>query len=242
MDLAFMLDTTRQLLGGVPMLLELAVWSVAAGVLVAILIASMRESEHLMLNWIARAYVVVFRGTPLLVLLFLIYYGLGQFAFVRGSFLWPLLREPYWCALLAFILNSSASGSEIVRGSLQAVPFGAIEAARACGMSRFLLLRRIVFPIALRFALPTYSSETILMVKATSLASIVTLMEVTGIASKLISTTYRVMEIFICAGAIYLVIVFLVTRAFIALEFWLSPHLRDAAPQREPKRLAATLP
>jgi len=234
-----MIETTRQLLGGVPMLASLATLSVGIGVPVAVLIAAMRQSDVVLLNWTARAYVIVFRGTPLLVLLFLIYYGLGQFAFVRSSFLWPLLREPYWCALLAFILNSSASGSEIVRGSVAAVPFGAVEAARACGMSRLLLLRRIVFPIAVRFALPTYSSETILMVKATSLASIVTLMEVTGIASKLISQTYRVMEIFICAGFIYLVIVFVVTRAFMALEYWLSPHSRDAAPPQGPQRLAA---
>lgn len=242
MDVSFLLDTLRQLLGGVPLLLELAFWSIGAGALVALLVAAMRRSASPALNWMARAYVIVFRGTPLLVLLFLIYYGLGQFEAVRASVLWPLLREPYWCALLAFVLNSSASGSEIVRGSLDAVPHGAIEAARACGMSRLLRLRRIVFPLALRHALPTYSSEAILMVKATSLASIVTLMEVTGIASKLISETYRVMEIFLCAALIYLAIVFLVTRAFLALEARLSPHLRAPAGATEAARLAAGAP
>ena len=117
MDVSFLLDTLRQLLGGVPLLLELAFWSIGAGALVALLVAAMRRSASPALNWMARAYVIVFRGTPLLVLLFLIYYGLGQFEAVRASVLWPLLREPYWCALLAFVLNSSASGSEIVHGA-----------------------------------------------------------------------------------------------------------------------------
>jgi octopine/nopaline transport system permease protein len=107
------------------------------------------------------------------------------------------------------------------------VPFGQVEAAKACGMSRSLLYRRIVLPIALRQALPGYGNEIILMVKATALASTITMMEVTGLAHKLISQSFRAIEVFICAGAIYLILNFLVTRAIQALEWWLSPHLRD---------------
>lgn len=228
-----MADVMQKLLQGVPLLLNLAFFSITIGAVLAFLIALMRMSDSLPVRWLGRAYVFVFRGTPLLLLLFLIYYGLGQFPVIRSSFLWPFLRDAYWCALLALVLNTAASGSEIIRGGLMAVPHGAVEAARACGMSRVLLFRRIILPIALRQALPAYTSEIILMIKATSQASIVTLLEVTGIANKLISQTYRALEIFICAALIYLVIVFIVTRLLLAWEYWLSPHLRDAPQVRD---------
>ena len=234
-----MADVMNKLLQGVPLLLNLAVFSIIIGVILAFLIARMRMSDSLPVRWAGRVYVLIFRGTPLLLLLFLIYYGLGQFPTIRASFLWPFLRDAYWCSLLALVLNTAASGSELIRGGLMAVPHGAVEAARAFGMSRLLLFRRIILPIALRHALPAYTSEIILMIKATSQASIVTLLEVTGIANKLISETYRALEIFICAALIYLVIVFVVTRLLLALEYWLSPHLRDALRARKPLLLSA---
>ncbi len=229
MDLAFMADTFVKLLEGVPLTLNLAFASVALGAILAMLLAAMRMSGIAALDWLARGYVFVFRGTPLLVQIFLIYYGLGQFRpTLQAIGLWGFFREPYWCALLGLTLNTAAYASEIIRGGLQSVPHAQIEAARACGMSRLLLFRRIVFPIAVRQALPGYGNEIILMVKATSLASIITMMEVTGIAHKLISQTFRAVEIFVVAGAIYLILNFLVTRAIAALEWWLSPHLRSA--------------
>ena len=229
MDLAFMRDTFLRLLEGVPLTLNLTFTSVAFGAVFAMLFALMRMSGVTVLDWIARAYVFVFRGTPLLVQIFLIYYGLGQFRpTLQELGLWGFFREPYWCAILALTLNTAAYSSEIIRGGLQSVPHGQVEAARACGMSGFLLFRRIVFPIAVRQALPAYGSEIILMVKATSLASIITMMEITGIAQKLISQTFRAVEVFVVAGALYLLINFLVTRAIYAIEWWLSPHLRRA--------------
>lgn len=229
MDAAFMGETFLKLLEGLPLTLNLTFASVALGVVVAMALATMRMSGMPVLDWFARSYVFVFRGTPLLVQIFLIYYGLGQFRpALQAMNLWGFFREPYWCALLALTLNTAAYVSEIIRGGLQSVPQGQIEAARACGMSQFLLYRRIIVPIAVRQALPGYGNEIILMVKATSLASIITMMEVTGIAHKLISQTFRAIEIFICAGAIYLILNFLVTRAIQALERWLSPHLREA--------------
>jgi octopine/nopaline transport system permease protein len=240
MDLAFMAETFRKLLEGVPLTLNLAAASVACGAVLAMGLAALRVSGVPALDWIARTYVFVFRGTPLLVQIFLIYYGLGQFRPTLQAWgLWAFFREPYWCALTALALNTGAYASEIIRGGLQSVPAGQVEAARACGMSRWTLFRRIVFPIAARQALPGYGNESILMVKATSLASVITMMEVTGIAQKLISQTFRAVEIFICAGAIYLVLNFLVTRAIMALEHWLSPHLRGAPDIREPKLEAA---
>jgi len=227
MDLAFMWDTFRSLLAGVPLTLNLAFTSVALGAVVAMALALMRMSGIRVLDALARGYVFVFRGSPLLVQIFLIYYGLGQFRPVLQEWgLWTFFREPYWCAILALTLNTAAYASEIIRGGLQSVPHQQVEAARACGMSGLLLFRRIVFPIAVRQALPGYGSELILMVKATSLASVITMMEVTGIAAKVISQTFRAVEVFIVAGLIYLILNFVITRIVMAIEWRLSPHLR----------------
>jgi octopine/nopaline transport system permease protein len=227
-ELAFLGDTMWQLLTGVPLTVELTFISVSVGGALAMLLAVLRAS-FMPFAWFVRGYVFVLRGTPLLLQIFLIYYGLGQFAAVRASMLWPFLREPYWCAILALSLNTAAYGSEIIRGGLQSVPFGSVEAARVSGMSGLLLYRRIILPLAVRQALPAYGNELIAMVKSTSLASIVTLMEISGIAYAIISETYRALEVFLCAGLIYLAINFVLTRAIAGLEVWLSPHLRQAA-------------
>ncbi len=226
MDFEFMGASFVRLLSGIPLLLKLAACSLAVGGVLAALITWMRLRGPLPAQWFARGFVYVFRGTPLLVQVFLIYYGLGQFPEVRETFLWPFLRQPYWCALLALSLNTAGYGSEIMRGGVLSVPAGQIEAARAMGMSGLTLFRRIIGPIALRQALPSYGNEIILMVKATSLASIITLMEVTGIAHKLISETFRAVEIFLCAGSIYLIINFAVTRLILWWEKRLSPDLQ----------------
>ena len=229
MDFDFLGQTIALLLSGVPLLLQLAFFSIAAGALLAVLLALMRLSGNPLLDYPARGYVFVFRGTPLLVQIFLIYYGLGQFPEIRQSLVWPFLRQPYWCALLALTLNTAAYSSEIIRGSILSVPFGQIEAARACGMSRWLIFRRIVVPQGLRVALPAYGNEIILMTRSTALASVITLMEVTGIASKIISETFRAVEVFICAGAIYLILNFAISRGIALLERRLSPQLRERA-------------
>jgi octopine/nopaline transport system permease protein len=228
MDFSFLYETLLTLLPGVPLTLKLAFSAVGLGAVLALGLATMRLSGVRALDWPARVYVFLFRSTPLLVQIFLIYYGLGQFREVRTSWLWPFLREPYWCAVLALTLNTAAYASEIFRGGLLAVPHGQVEAARAAGMSRGLLFRRIVLPVAIRQALPAYGSELILMIKATALASIITLMEVTGLAAKLIAETYRAIEVFIVAGSIYLVLNFVVTRLVLLAERRLTPHLRPA--------------
>jgi octopine/nopaline transport system permease protein len=226
MDFDFLRQSVLLLLSGVPLSLNLAFFSILAGAVLAVLLALMRLSGNPALDLPARAYVFVFRGTPLLVQIFLIYYGLGQFPEIRQSLLWPFLREPYWCALLALTLNTAAYSSEIIRGGILSVPFGQIEAARACGMSRWLIFRRITVPQGLRVALPAYGNEIILMTRSTALASVITLMEVTGIASKIIAETFRAVEVFICAGAIYLILNFAISRGISLLERRLSPQLR----------------
>lgn len=228
MNFALMWESVPRLLDGLVLTLQLVSLSLLLGMVVAVSVALMRLSSHRALSGLAYGFVFVFRGTPLLVQIFLIYYGLGQFEAVRDSFLWTFFREPFWCAILAYTLNTGAYTSEIIRGGIQSVPFTQIEAARACGMGRLLMFRRIVFPIAIRQALPAYGNEIMLMVKATSLASTITLMEVTGIARSIISQTFAPVEIFIVAGSIYLLINFVVSRALRYVEYRLSPHLRGA--------------
>ena len=228
MNFQLMWESLPRLLEGLVLTVELIAVSLFLGFFLAIVVALLRLSPYRPLSAFAYVYVFVFRSTPLLVQIFLIYYGLGQFEAIRDSFLWTFFREPFWCAILAFTLNTGAYTSEIIRGGIESVPYGQIEAARACGMSRFLMFRRIVFPIAIRQALPAYGNEAILMVKATSLASTITLMEVTGIARSIISRTFSPIEIFIMAGAIYLIINFVVTRLIRYAEWRLSPHLRGA--------------
>ncbi|HEV2898954.1 MAG TPA: ABC transporter permease [Pseudaminobacter sp.] len=229
MDLAFIAEIVPRLLAGLPLTLQLAGMSIALGAVIALSLALAQLLKKPLIDWPIRSYVAIFRGTPLLVQIFLIYYGLGQFRpFLQQVGLWGLFREPYWCAILALTLNTAAYGSEIMRGALQNVPQGPIEAAKALGMKRIQVLRLVVLPLALRQALPGYGNEIILMIKGTSLASIVTLMEVTGIAQGIISQTYRAIEVFVCAGAIYLALNFAVTRALAALEHRLSRHLRPA--------------
>jgi octopine/nopaline transport system permease protein len=229
MNWQLMWDSLPRMLGGLTLTLQLIVGSLALGALVAFAVALLRLSGNRVVEKLAAAYVFVFRGTPLLVQIFLVYYGLGQFEFIRDSFLWPFLREPYWCAILALTLNTGAYTSEVLRGAILSVPQGQVEAARACGMSRALAFRRIVLPVAIRQMLPAYGNEVILMVKATSLASTITLMEVTGIARRMIAQTFAVFELFIVAGAIYLVLNFVATRLIKFAEWRLTPYLRARA-------------
>ena len=226
MDLGFLYEALLTIIPGIPLTLKLAVTSVGLGIFIALPLALMRLSGIAVLDWFSRIYTFVFRSTPLLVQIFIIYYGLGQFREIRTSMLWPVLRDPYWCAIIALTLNTAAYASEIIRGGLTSVPAGQIEAARAVGMNRLTAFRRIIVPQAIRQALPAYGNELILMVKATSLASIITMLEITGLAAKLISDTYRAIEVFIVAGAIYLAINFVLTRILKIAEARLSPHAR----------------
>ena len=152
----------------------------------------------------------------------MIYYGLGSLPAVRESAV-ALLREPYWCGLIALILNDAAYTAEILRGGLNAVSVQSLEAAKVCGMSRFTTLRRIT-PLAVRQALPAYSNEIISMIKSTSLVSTISLMEMTGIADSIVSETFRALEVFISAAIIYLLLTVLVSKAVALLERRLSYH------------------
>lgn len=223
-DLPFLAEVMGRLLPGLPLTLLLAALSVGAGAVLALLLALLRASSRVGAALVG-AYVFVLRGSPLLVQLFLIYYGLSQFPAIRGSVLWPFLRQPFWCAVLALSLNTAAYGSEIIRGGLRAVPPGPVEAARALGLSGIRLYGLVVLPLALRQALPGYGNEVVIMVKSTALASVVTLMELTGIAHDIIGETFRAFEVFLCAGAIYLALNSVIARGIALLERRLSPGI-----------------
>lgn len=226
MNWDLMWDSVPTLLRGVPVTLQLVGLALLFGAGVAFAVALLRLYGNRVTERLMAAYVFVFRGTPLLVQIFLIYYGMGQFELVRSSFLWVYLREPFWCAILALTLNTGAYTSEILRGAILSVPQGQIEAARACGMSRTLLFRRIMMPVAIRQMLPAYGNEVILMVKASSLASTITLLEITGIARKIIAQSFAVFEVFIVAGSIYLLLNFIASRLIRYAEWRMTPYLR----------------
>ncbi|WP_271411216.1 ABC transporter permease [Pseudomonas sp. Q1-7] len=204
--------------GGVLVTLKLLAISLVLGLTAAVPLALMRVSRQPWVNFPAWLYTYVIRGTPMLVQLFLIYYGLAQFEAVRESALWPYLSNATFCACLAFAINTSAYTAEILAGSIKATPHGEIEAAKAMGMSRAKLYRRILLPSALRRALPQYSNEVIMMLHTTSLASIVTLIDITGAARTVNSQYYLPFEAFITAGAFYLCLTFILVRLFKAAE------------------------
>ena len=209
--------------GGVLVTLKLLAISLALGLASAVPLALMRVSKQPWVNLPAWLYTYVIRGTPMLVQLFLIYYGLAQFEWVRESAFWPYLSNATFCACLAFAINTSAYTAEILAGSLKTTAHGEIEAAKAMGMSRARLYRRILLPSALRRALPQYSNEVIMMLHTTSLASIVTLVDITGAARTVNARFYVPFEAFITAGVFYLALTFILVRLFkLAERRWLA--------------------
>lgn len=222
-DYSVIWDSLPLYFSGVLMTLKLLAISLAIGLVMAVPLALMRVSKQPVINFPAWLYTYVIRGTPMLVQLYLLYYGLAQFEAVRDSMLWPMLSNATFCACLAFAINTSAYSAEILAGSIKATPHGEIEAAKAIGMSRFKLYRRILLPSALRRSLPQYSNEVIMMLHATSLASLVTLIDITGAARTVNSQFYMPFEAYITAGVFYLCLTFILVRLFrLAETRWLA--------------------
>lgn len=218
LDFGLIANSLPKILDGLALTLALTISTLALGVAAAVPIALATRSRNRALSWSAQAYILFFRGTPALVQIFLVYYGAGQLSFVRDSWLWPVLREPYWCVVLALGLNSGAYVGKMLAGALANLPHGPIEAARALGLRRMQTLATIQAPLVLRAILPAYANEVILTLKATSLASTVTLLELTGQARNLVSATYAPYEIFLAVGAVYLALSLMIGRAFGWLE------------------------
>ena len=200
--------------------------SLPIGFILSLIFALGRVSKIKFLSKTIEYYIFIIRGTPLLVQIYLIYFGLGSIKVIRDSFLWIILKEPFWCGVLALTINTVAYGSEIFRGGIQAVSQEQIESGKSLGFTRIGLLRKIIFPIALRRVLPTYGNELILMVKATSLISLTTYMEMTGVARRLMAITWAPVEAFLAAGILYLFLNFLMVQFIKYLEWKYNPHLR----------------
>ena len=192
--------------------------SLLIGLFIGVLFALLRINNNIVLGKIAYGYSYVFRGTPLLVQIFIIYYGFGQVELIRESIFWSVLKEPYWCAVIAFALNTGAYTSEILRSAFQTIKPGLIEAGKSLGVNSKIIFYKIQIPIAIRQSLPAYGNEIILMLKGTSLASTVTLMDLTGVAKYIISTTFKPIEVFIIAGSIYLFFTFIIHNIIKILE------------------------
>tara|TARA_Y200000002_G_scaffold361936_1_gene348512 strand:- start:84 stop:755 length:672 start_codon:yes stop_codon:yes gene_type:complete len=218
MDFDLMLNSFPKLLNATLVTLKLLSLSLIIGLFLGFCFAILRLNKNIFVNRFAYGYSYLFRGTPLLVQIFIIYFGLGQIEFLRSSFLWVILKEPYWCAIIAFSLNTGAYTSEIIRSALQTIKPGFIEAGKSLGLSNKIIFFKIQIPIAIRQSLPAYGNEIILMLKGTSLASTVTLMDLTGVAKYIISTTFKPVEVFIVAGSIYLFLTFLIHNLIKFLE------------------------
>ena len=218
MDFDLMITSFPKLLSATLITLKLLSVSLIIGMFLGLFFAILRLNKNKIINKFAYGYSYVFRGTPLLVQIFIIYFGLGQIEYLRTTFLWEILKEPYWCAIIAFALNTGAYTSEILRSAFQTIKPGIIEAGKSLGISNKIIFYKIQIPIAIRQSLPAYGNEIILMMKGTSLASTVTLMDLTGVAKYIISTTFKPIEVFIVAGGIYLFMTFIIHNVIKYLE------------------------
>ncbi len=212
MDWEIVAESIPLIFEALPVTLGLVGASLLLGIVLAILVAIGMVSSNVIFNWPARLFVYIFRSTPLLMQIFLIYYGSGQFRDELTALgLWQFFKDPWFCAILALTLNTGAYTSEIIRGGIQSVNVGLLEAGKAIGMSSLQLFRRITFPLAIRQALPAYGNEVILMVKSSSLASTITIMDITGVFREISSEYFSPFEPILVAGSLYLAINFIIT-------------------------------
>lgn len=231
--MTIVLENLPKLRDGVLVTMELTALSVILGLCLAIPLALMRVSKHLLVRLPATGFTFYLRGTPLLVQIFLIYYGSGQFQEILSRLgIWVLFREAFFCAILSLTLNTAAYTAEILRAAIQAVPQGEIEAARACGMSGILLYRRIVLPVALRLAWPAYTNEVVFMLQSTSLVSIITIMDITGVTRLLAARYFAFYELFISAAVVYLILVYGLLFVFRKFEACIMQHSTAFEPGR----------
>lgn len=211
--------------------IQLVVMSCVIGLILGVILGLLRSSEHWWVKAFPFAYMFFFRGTPLLIQIFLIYQGLGQFDFITESFLWePIFKQAYWCAIIALTLNTAAYIAEIVRGAIAAIPSGELEAADAIGMSRYQKARRIMLPRAFGIMIPAYSNEVIFILKGSALAASITLAELTYTAKNLAAKNYMPIEMYTAAGVIYLILAWIIMIGFGLFENRINKHKRHTPP------------
>ncbi len=226
MELSIIFDNLGQYFGGLWTTLWLVASSLLMGLLLAVPLAVLRTSKSYVVQAPIRAYVYFFRGTPLLVQMYLVYYGFGLSETLNTSIFWPLFKQAWFCALFAFTLNTGAYTTEIIRGAIAATPHGEVEAAKAAGMSRLLMLRRILLPSAFRRALPQYSNEIIFMLHGSAIASTITIADILGVARIVNSRYYSPYEAFLTAAVFYMAITFVTVFFLKKLEGRWFVHLR----------------
>ena len=226
MDIEAIVSNLPLYLEGLWITVQLVVMALAIGLVLSIPIAIAAASSNPLVAALPKIYIYFFRGTPLLVQMFIIYYGFAQFQAVQESFLWPVLKEAYWCALIAFTLNTAGYTSEMLRGAIRQTAFGEIEAAKACGMSATLTYRRIILPSAFRRALPAYGNEVIFMLHGSAVAGVITIVDLFGAARIVNSRHFVPFESFITAGLFYLCLTFMIIWAFKHLEKRWFAYLR----------------
>ena len=215
---------------GILTTLGLLFTSLAVGAVLALIFALMLTGPFAALRWLVGSYTYVIRGTPLLIQVYLIYYGLGQLEWIqlRWDSVWPWthFKEPFFCAALAFSLNTAGYTAEMLAGAIRETSAGEIEAAQAFGMSRFKVMLHIVLPSAMRRTLPADSNEVVMMLQSTSLASAVpSMLDVTAAASRIYSDYYLPFEAYIAAAAIYLAASFCLIGLFKLSERHLLAYL-----------------
>jgi len=225
-DINLILDSLPLMLSGFGITLQLLLVSGFLGLILAVLLLLMRLSNKWYLDWVAQVYIYVFRGTPILVQIFIIYYGLPQFEAIRDSIFWNILREPTGCAILALTLNTGAYVSEILRGGVLGVDKGLLEAGSALGMSTSQKFIYITTPIATRLSLPAYSNDVISLLKSTALASTITIADMTGIARTIVPDTYAPYEVFISLAIVYMIFTLLIQKLFGVIEIYLGRYTR----------------
>jgi arginine/ornithine transport system permease protein len=226
MDLQVIIDNLPLYFQGLLTTVILVISSLILGLCLALPIALLATSKNRWMSMLPKAYIYFFRGTPLLVQMYMIYHGMGQFEAIRESFIWVIFKEAYACALIAFALNTAAYTAEILRGTIEQTAFGEIEAARSCGMSNATVYRRIILPSTFRRALPAYGNEVIFMLQGSALAGVITIVDLFGAARIVNARNFVPFESYITAGLFYLALTFIIVYGFKRAEHRWHAHLR----------------
>ncbi|MEP1536609.1 MAG: ABC transporter permease [Paracoccaceae bacterium] len=224
-DFAIIVDALPKMLMGIGLTFQLLVISAILGLMLAVCLLLMRISSKWYLSWPAQVYIYVFRGTPILVQIFIVYYGFPQLEFIRDSILWPVFRDPFGCAIFALTLNTGAYVSEILRGGVLGVDRGILEAGSALGLSVRQKFIYLTTPIATRLALPAYGNDIISLLKSTALASTITLADMTGIARTLVAQTFAPYEIFVTLAIVYMILTWILQKLLGRVERRLGRYM-----------------
>ena len=224
MDVKSLFHQISQFASGICITLELMIFALSLGLILALFLTICSYSKFKVIKYAIYLYSFLIRGTPLLVQIFIIYYGSSQFDFIRNSFLWDILKHPFGCAVIALAVNSSGYCIALFKGMINSIPRGEFEACKALGMSNVQMAIKVIFGRFIRITLPAYSNEVIIILKSTSLASTITIMDLMGVTREIISATYSTIPYLITAGVCYLIINIIIMKIFKIMEKSLRTH------------------